>query len=296
VEVDAMFVKRLATVLGAWTMLAAVACAEPALKALIVDGQNNHAWKDTTPVLKQELIETGLFQVDVATAPAKGGDMSRFKPDFAAYNVIVMNYNGEPWSPETQAALVKYVSGGGGLVIYHAADNSFPAWKEYNEMIGVGGWGGRNEKSGPYVRWRDGGVVLDTTPGPGGSHGPQHPFQLVIRDGQHPITKGLPEKFMHTADELYNRLRGPAKNLTVLATALSPKEMRGTGENEPMLMTIQYGKGRVFHTTLGHAVKQCKDVAFIVTFLRGTEWAATGKVTQKVPADFPGADTPTVRP
>jgi len=91
-------------------------------------------------------------------------------------------------------------------------------------------------------------------------------------------------------------LRGPAKNLTVLATAFSPEGFRGTDENEPMLMTIQYGTGRVFHTTLGHSVKQCKDVAFIVTFQRGTEWAATGKVTQKVPADFPTADTPTVRP
>jgi type 1 glutamine amidotransferase len=291
-----MFMKRLATVLAAWTVLAAAAWAEPALRALIVDGQNNHAWKDTTPVLKQELEETGLFHVDVATAPAKGGDMSGFKPDFAAYRVVILNYNGEAWSKATQAALVDYVRGGGGLVVYHAADNSFPGWKEYNEMIGVGGWGGRNEKSGPYVRWRDGAIVLDTTPGPGGSHGPQHPFQLVVRDAQHPITKGLPETFMHTADELYNRLRGPAKNLTVLATAFSPKEMKGTGENEPMLMTIQYGKGRVFHTTLGHSVPQCKDVAFIVTFQRGAEWAATGQVTQKVPADFPAADKPTVRP
>lgn len=291
-----MFVRRFATVLGAWSMLAAVAWAEPALKALIIDGQNNHAWKDTTPVLKQELEETGLFQVDVATAPAKGGDMSRFKPTFSAYSVVIMNYNGEPWSKETQTALVKYVGGGGGLVVYHAADNAFPDWKEYNEMIGVGGWGGRNETSGPYVRWRDGGMVLDAAPGTGGSHGPQHPFQLVIRDAQHPITRGLPETFMHTADELYNRLRGPAKNLTVLATAFSPEEMRGTGENEPMLMAIQYGKGRVFHTTLGHAVSQCKDVAFIVTFQRGCQWAATGKVTQKVPADFPTADKPSVRP
>jgi hypothetical protein len=43
-------------------------------------------------------------------------------------------------------------------------------------------------------------------------------------------------------------------------------------------------------------VKQWKDVAFIVTFQRGAELPATGKVTQKVPADFPTADTPTVRP
>jgi type 1 glutamine amidotransferase len=100
---------------------------------------------------------------------------------------------------------------------------------------------------------------------------------------------------MHSADELYNRLRGPAKNLTVLATAFSPEDKRGTGEHEPMLMTIRYGKGRVFHIAHGHAGKQCKSVAFIVPFQRGTEWAATGKVTQKVPDDFPGPDKPSVR-
>ncbi len=60
-------------------------------------------------------------------------------------------------------------------------------------------------------------------------------------------------------------------------------------------MTIQYGKGRVFHTTLAHAVKQLRSVAFIVTFQRGAEWAATGKVTQTVPDDFPGPDKPSVR-
>jgi type 1 glutamine amidotransferase len=95
---------------------------------------------------------------------------------------------------------------------------------------------------------------------------------------------------MHSKEELYNRMRGPAKNLTVLATALSPKDKGGSGEEEPVLMTIQYGKGRVFHTVLGHAAEQMKSVAFIVTYQRGAEWAATGKVTQKVPDDFPTAD------
>lgn len=278
----------------ALTLLATVAHAA-AMRALIVDGQNNHPWKETTPLLKQFLEQTGLFTVDVITSPDKGGDMTKFKPEFAKYNVVVLNYTGDKWTAETNQALEKYVAGGGGLVIYHAADNAFPEWKEYNEMIAVGGWGGRNEKSGPYVRWRDGKVVLDTSKGPGGSHGPQHEFAIEVRDAEHPITKGLPPKFMHSADELYNRLRGPAKNLSVLATAFSPPDKRGTGEHEPMLMTIAYGKGRVFHTAFGHAGKHIKSVAFIVTFQRGTEWAATGNVTQKVPADFPGPDKPVVR-
>jgi uncharacterized protein len=274
---------------------AAAASAAPPMKALVVDGQNNHNWKETTPHLKKLLEETGLFSVDVATTPPPGKPMGEFKPKFADYNVMVMNYTGDDWPADTRKALEQYVSGGGGLVVFHAADNAFPQWPEYNEMIGVGGWGGRNEKSGPYVYWQDGKIVHDAPPGPGGTHGPQHPFQIVVRVADHPITKGLPEKYTHAADELYSRLRGPAKNLTVLATALAEKSKGGTGHHEPVLMTVDYGKGRVFHTVLGHAGQQCKSVAFIVTYQRGAEWAATGKVTQKVPDDFPGPDEPRVR-
>jgi type 1 glutamine amidotransferase len=90
-------------------------------------------------------------------------------------------------------------------------------------------------------------------------------------------------------DELYDSLCGPAENLKVLATAHSDPANSGTGEDEPMLMTIHYGRGRIFHTAMGHDVPAIKCVGFIVTFLRGTEWAATGKVTQTVPADFPTA-------
>jgi len=161
--------------------------------------------------------------VDVATTPPGGQPFTDFKPKFADYNVVVMNYTGDDWPEEPKKALEKYVSNGGGLVSFHAADNAFVNWKEYNEMIAVGGWSGRNEKSGPYVYWQDGKIVRDMTPGPGGAHGPQHPFQIIVREADHPITKGLPEKFTHSADELYSRLRGPAKNLTVLATAFADK-------------------------------------------------------------------------
>ena len=276
--------------------LLGAASAAPAMKALVVDGQNNHNWRETTPHLKKLLEETGLFTVDVLTTPEKGKDFSPFRPRFAGYAVVVMNYTGDDWPEPAKKALDEYVTGGGGLVIFHAADNAFPQWPAYNEMIAVGGWGGRNEKSGPYLYWQDGKIVRDMTPGPGGTHGPQHPFQIVVRVPDHPITKGLPEKFTHSADELYSRLRGPAKNVTVLATALAEKSKRGTGHDEPVLMTIQYGKGRVFHTVLGHAGVQCRSVAFIATYQRGAEWAATGQVTQPVPKDFPGPDQPSVRP
>ncbi len=274
--------------LSAW-VLAVCSAAHGAgpQKALIVDGQNNHPWQATTPLLKKILEDTNLFQVDVATTPPKGGDMSAFRPNFAAYALVVSNYNGEAWPQATQKAFADFVNKGGGVVIVHAADNAFPEWKEYNEMIGLGGWGDRNEKSGPYLRYRDEKFVKDNTPGRGGSHGAQHEFRVDIRNPTHAITKGLPPSFMHAKDELYDRLRGPAEHITVLATAYSEVSTRGTGEHEPVLMVIGHGRGRIFHTTLGHSPEAMSCVGFIVTTQRGAEWAATGRVKQTVPKDYP---------
>jgi type 1 glutamine amidotransferase len=276
-----------------WLLLSVnIADAKDPVKVLVVTGQNNHNWQASSVILQKYLNESSVFVADIAVSPKKGEDMSSFRPDFSAYKAVVLDYNGDSWSEDTNRAFLEYVKNGGGVVVYHAADNAFRNWKEYNEIIGLGGWEGRNETDGPYVYFADGREVRDTSPGPGGSHGKQHEYQIVLRNKKHPITNGLPELWTHSRDELYDRLRGPAKNMTVLATAYSDKKTGGTGRDEPALMVIRWGKGRIFHTILGHvggepAHPAVEGASFIVTFLRGTEWAATGKVTQKVPADFP---------
>ena len=271
--------------------LAANALAEPSQKALIVDGQNNHGnWPATSKMMKKYLEDTGIFSVDIATTAAKGKD-ENFKPEFSKYNLVVSNYNGADWPAETQEKFVAFVAGGGGLAVIHAANNSFPAWKEYNEMIGLGGWGGRNEKSGPYVYiTSDGKQVRDESKGRGGNHGPQHSFSIIVCDAEHAITSGMPREWLHVNDELYDQLRGPGENMHILATAFADKARGGTGRHEPMIFTLSYGKGRVFHTPMGHGNDSQECVGFITTFQRGCEWATTGKVATKIPSDFPTAD------
>ncbi len=296
--------------------LASSLCAAPEkIKVLIVDGQNNHAWRDTTPVLKRMLENAGIFTVEVSTAPTRplppglpknatpaqtatyaekmnvfapiGAEFAAhaaerwaaWRPNFQNYAVVVSNYNGDDWPVEVRTAFVAFVKNGGGFVSYHAANNSFPSWREYNDMIGLGGWGDRNEKSGPYLRLRNGAWTKDPAPGAAGGHGAQHEFLMEARTPTHPIMAGLPEKWMHAKDELYHGLRGPAEHLTVLASSLSDR----TNENEPLLMTISYGSGRVFHTALGHSVETLQGLGFQITFMRGVEWAATGHVTLAAP-------------
>lgn len=294
----------------------AAAAAPAKIKVMLLTGQSSkyHAWNISSPILKRQMEQAGIFAVDVVTTPPTGADMSGFTANFAAYDVVVLVYEGAEWPAATKAAFVTYMKNGGGLVSFHDTDNAFPYWPEFNEMIGVGGWGlkadgnigARDQSWGPKVRWRDGAVFHDhTTPG-NATHPPKHDFLVVTRTPDHPIMKGLPASWLHINDELYSQLRGPAKNLTVLATASADpvKHPRGgTGENEPILMTITYEKGRIFHTTLGHVnskdvepIDRLQCVGFTTTFLRGVEWAATGKVTLPVPADFPTAEKTSVRP
>jgi uncharacterized protein len=278
-------------------LLAACQAAPPRLRALIVEGQSNHAdWPLQTRMVREGLEQSGLFTVDVATAPPKGSDLSSFRPRFADYSVVLSLYNGASWPGETRGDFDRYVREGGGFVSIHMADNSFPDWPGYNRMIGLGGWAGRDERSGPYAYIEGDRLVRDPSPGPGGSHGVEHRFRVVVRDPDHPVTRGLPPVWTHERDELYDRLRGPAEGMSVLATAQSDRATGGSGREEPVLLTISYGKGRVFHTTLGHGPYSRECVGFIVTLQRGAEWAATGDVTQRVPSDFPAGDAVRRRP
>ncbi|MFP6584450.1 MAG: ThuA domain-containing protein [Candidatus Hydrogenedentota bacterium] len=264
------------------------------IKALIVDGQNNHDWRKTTPDLEQILLDTDLFTVDVATSPREGKDNSDFNPKFKKYDVIVLNYNGDLWNQKTQDAFENYIKNSGGVVVVHAADNAFRDWQAYNEIIGFGGWGNRSKKFGPYIHWVDGELVYDhESDGPGGGHECFAQFIVDSRDLDHPIMQDMPAQWFQT-DELYNFMRGPGKNMHVLATAYSkrPRDNGGSGKHEPMLFTIKYGKGDIFHTTLGHDVRSLRDKGFQVTFARGAQWAATGKVTIPIPKGMPAVLKP----
>jgi type 1 glutamine amidotransferase len=315
---------RRASILSLCVLSLCAASARPAdeptkIKVLLIDGQNNHQWQQTTPVLKKQLEGSGRFAVDVATSPpaakypplakdatkeqkekhaaevkviqtAQRAAFEKFRPELSKYQVVVSNYNGEAWSKATNDEFEKLLKDGKiGFVVVHAANNPFGGWKEYYQMIGMG-WQG--PKFGDRLYLDDAGkeVRVEAGKGDGSGHRYTGPFTVTVRDAEHPITKGMPREWLHTRDELYDNMRGPIQNVKVLATALSDKGKNGTGVHEPMIWTVSYGSGRVFHTPMGHDVTAMRCHGFAATLLRGTEWAATGKVTIPLPKEFPTAD------
>jgi uncharacterized protein len=247
----------------------------PKIAVLIVTGQNGHNWRGTTPILRKILEDTQKFDVRV-TEEFRGAGPEALAP----YDLVVLNYfeRGRPelrFGEKTDNALLDFVRSGKGLVVYHFSMAAFDGWPEYEKMS-AGNWRPNN-----------------------GHHSAPHNFVVDIKDQEHPITKGLKLSFPQPNDELYGNLRWqPAGSYHVLATAYddhalyqasrtdsrAPQPLVGAGTNEPMLWTVDYGKGRVFTTALGHDVEQVQTPAFTTTFARGAEWAATGKVTLPIPA------------
>ncbi len=259
------------------------------IRVLIIDGQHNHKWRETTPHLKRVLEQSGKFTVDVSSnvkAKDKPGDAATvpFPPDVTKYQVVISNYNGAAWPADFRKTFEQQVRDGKlGFVLFHAANNCFADWPEFNRMIGMG-W--RNAKFGDRLFVDEAGKVVRVPKGEGLNTGETaHPYAIVLRDKDHPINKGIPAEWMHAKDQLMHNLRGPAEDVRVLATAFCPK----TKVHEPIVWTVSFGKGRIVQTPMGHDVSAMRCVGFITTMQRSVEWAATGEVTIAIPDNFPTA-------
>ncbi|MBI3471745.1 MAG: ThuA domain-containing protein, partial [Candidatus Solibacter usitatus] len=260
----------LAALLGAPLVLA-----QGPLQVLILSGRNNHDWRASTPFLRKLLQDTQRFDVRVVEEPS-----GITAAALAGYHVAVSDYNGPRWGETAETALASFVRSGKGLAVVHGASYAFgglqvlgdrhvrtgifePSWPEYARMTGAR-WSEQAPKSG---------------------HGQRHAFQVKFVDREHPIAAGRPDTFL-TSDELYHNLR-MQPGARILATAYDAPEIGGTGKDEPVLWTVAYGTGRVFHTTLGHDLSAMQSAGFRATFVHGVEWAATGKV--KIPVNPPPA-------
>ena len=264
-----------------------------ATRVLIVDGFSNHNWQQTTLLTKNILESSGLFAVDVSTAPpaetAAGWDV--WRPAFSKYDVVIQNCNSlgnrPSWPRAVQADLEKFVSHGGGLYILHSGNNSFMQWPEYNRMIGLG-W--RQKDFGEAITINaDGGVVrVAAGQGRGTSHG-DRVDALLTRLGDHPIHKDFPRQWMVADLEVYSYARGPADNLTVLSYAREP----ATGLNFPIEWVVNYGKGRVYNSTFGHVWEGdtnppgMRCVAFQTLLIRAVQWLGGNEVTWPLADNFP---------
>lgn len=283
---------------------AALTAAEP-IRVLIVDGQNNHDWQRTTPYIQAFLTATGRFDVAVSTTPEKGAPAAAwdgFRPQFSKYQVVLSNYNGETWPESVRQDFENFVRGGGGVVNVHAANNPFPDWPAFNQMIGLA-W--RPAAFGERVVLNDSGEVVRTPAkeGPGAGHGPQHAYAVIVREPEHPVLQGFPREWLHPADELYHGQRGPGQGMHILATAYSSPEQKGTGFHEPMIWWIGYGEGKVFTTLLGHVGRNqpaetwpMRDQAFQSSVARACEWVATGTVTLPLPEAMPTSSEVSLAP
>lgn len=231
------------------------------IQTLIVSGQNNHDWKWTSPTIAAALTETGRFAVAITNEPGKDLVSVAEQHEAGKLDLIVLDYNGARWGEAAEQAFLQAVRAGCGVAVVHAADNAFPGWHDYERMVGL--------------LWRK-----------GTGHGRYHPFDIAVVDHNHPITHGLADLTMHP-DELYHRLvHKEGADYKVLMSAYSDPKTGGTGRHEPMVTSAMFGKGRVFHTPLGHVWRNnvpsratWHDPQLRLLVARGCEWAATGAVT-----------------
>jgi type 1 glutamine amidotransferase len=274
---------------------------EKIIPVLIVDGFSNHDWKQTTAVTKWILEETGRFKVDVSTVPIDSVERSSWTAQFEKYAVVIQNTNNIDnlrlrWPLQAEVALENYVKNGGGLYVLHSANNAFPHWKQYDEMIGLG-W--RKNTVGFALEIDSNKKIIRHQPGEGKGTGHGDRFNALIHTlNRHPINKNYPDEWQTVNTEVYSFPRGPAKNLTVLSYAY---DSSGTKKMWPVEWVVAYGKGRVYNSSMGHLWRGEKFppayrcVGYQTTVIRAAEWLGTGTVAYPMPENFPSKDAPSLR-
>jgi len=276
---------------------------EPRIRVLIVDGFSNHDWQQTTALIRGILVPTGLFIVDVSTAPqtTNAADWAAWRPKFSDYDVVIQNCNDYgkhiSWPEPVKKDFVDFVRNGGGVYIFHSAENAFVGWKEYEQMVGLC-W--RRADYGTAIRVNEDGSLVRIPPGEGSGtgHGKRGDV-LVTRRGDDPIHAGMPRQWLSPDMEVYYYARGPAENVDVLAYARDSKP--GQGLLWPVEWTTTYGKGRVYVSTYGHvwrgdvqpASMRCAAVQTIIP--RAVLWLAKSPIITLVPKDFPGTNAVSIR-
>jgi type 1 glutamine amidotransferase len=271
------------------------------IKLLIIEGVSNHDWPHRLVLVREILARDGSFEVEVSVTPSAPDDpaWAAWRPDFSKYDVVLSGYNNlygkAQWPKEVQQAFEKFVRSGGGFYVYHEANNSFAEWPEYNQMIGLG-W--RKKDFGPAIVVRPDGSLQMIPSGEGNDTGHGNRSDVVVHQvGEHPIHAGLPRAWKAADIEVYCYARGPATNLTVLASAADAQ----TQVQFPIEWTVNYGEGRVFVSTYGHVWADQKDpagmkcAAFQTIMVRALKWLAKRPADNTVPADFPTADAVSLR-
>jgi len=217
--------------------------AKAAKKVLIVTGQDypGHKWQETAPVLAKALSADTRLQVKVTEDPK-----TLASPDLQQYDAVVlhfMNWEQPDPGPEARDNLKRFVEGGKGLVLVHFACGAFQEWPEFRNLAGRS----YDPKLPP--------------------HDPFGTFRVEIINKEHPITKGMQP--FDTTDELYTCLAGD-RPIEVLATAKSMVD----GKDYPMAFVLTCGKGRVFHSPLGHDAAALANPSVGELFRRGCAWVA----------------------
>ncbi len=262
------------------------------IRVLIVDGFSNHDWRATTEAIQSILSHDEALTVEVSTIPAQSSpDWPEWNPDFEAYAVVIQNTNDiskkGAWPDAARTSFERYIHEGGGMLAFHSANNAFPQWEAYNQMIGLG-W--RKNDFGPsIIIEHDKPIRIPTGEGGHTGHGPRVDT-VITRLGEHPIHAGLPKQWMAADTEIYRYARGPAENLTVLSYAQDEK----TGIHFPTEWVVSYGKGRIYTSTFGHHWHKLSEAppgmrcrGFQTILQRAVRWAAGADVPTEAPAEFP---------